>query len=211
MLNHATRKLWRQGVNPVATIGFTDVRKAEAGVYSPEEISKILKATAEMREDFIPSLALMIFAGIRPEIETLKLTWEEIDLEEGFVDVCMDTAKKDRRRHIEIESVLREWLEWYIARNGKQTGRVCPWSSYRSINRNRDLILAAAKVEHHADVYRHSFASYHLCHIRDLWRLVKEMGHQGDPQVLNNHYIRMVKKKQAALFWQLTPGVVLAN
>ena len=211
MLNHATRKLWRQGVNPVATIGFTDIRKTETQVYTPEEISKILKATAEMREDYIPSLAMLIFAGIRPENETLKLAWEEIDLEEGFVDVCMNTAKKDRRRHIEIKPVLREWLEWYIARNGKQTGRVCPWSSYKSINRNRDLILAATGVKHYDDVYRHCFASYHLCHFNNTDRLVKEMGHQGDPQILNDHYIRMVKKKQAALFWQLTPGVVLAN
>jgi hypothetical protein len=71
--------------------------------------------------------------------------------------------------------------------------------------------LAAAEVEHHADVYRHSFASYHLCHFNNTGRLVKEMGHQGDPKVLNDHYIRMVKKKQAALFWQLTPSVVLTD
>jgi integrase/recombinase XerD len=229
MLNHATRKLWRQGVNPISTIGFTDIRKGLTQVYTPEEVSRILKTTAEIRDDFIPSLALMIFAGVRPEQETLKITWEEIDLAEGFVDICGDTAKRDRRRHIHIEPVLREWLLWYIRRHGKQTGRVCPWSKYRSIQRNRDLILeqankdlieeherrggegAPAKLKHHPDVYRHTWASCHLCHIGDLNRLVLEIGHEGGPEILHRHYFRMVKKSDAALFWRLTPKIVLAS
>jgi integrase/recombinase XerD len=209
MINHATRKLWREGVNPVLTIGKTDVRKSEAQIYSVDQIKALMRSAVEHCEIFVPSLALMIWAGIRPEIETLTIVWEEIDLEEGFVDVTADTAKRDRRRHIQIEPTLMKWLKWYIERNGPQTGRVCPWVGYRSIQRNRDRILKHAGLKHAPDVYRHTFASAHVAHFKDLTRIVSEMGHEGDPQLLWKHYFRRIKKPEAEEFWNLTPEAIL--
>jgi integrase len=209
MFNHAGRKRWMEGSNPVDAIDKADVKKRPTAIYSPEQIALILKTTAEHCEHFIPSLALMIFAGVRPENETLILTWEEIDLEEGFVDVAADTDKMDGRRHIVIEPALRAWLLWYIERHGVQSGRVCPWGVYRSIKRNRDRILAIAEVQHSTDIYRHTFASAHVCFIGDLARIVLEMGHKGDSETLWNHYYRVMKKTAAKAFWSLTPSEVL--
>lgn len=211
MLNHAERKLWREGVNPVLTIGRTDVRKKEAQIYSTAEIKTLMRSAVEHCEKFVPSLALMIWAGVRPEVETLTITWEEIDLAEGFIDVAADTAKRDRRRHIQIEAPLMGWLKWYIERNGPQAGRVCPWAGYRSIQRNRDLILEHAGLKHAPDIYRHTFASAHVAHFKDLTRIVSEMGHEDDPQLLWKHYFRRIKKPEAEAFWNLTPEAVLAD
>ena len=54
------------------------------------------------------------------------------------------------------------------------------------------------------DVLRHTFASYHLKHFKNLVQLQIEMGH-STPDLLRTRYLNMrdITKEHARLFWSL--------
>jgi integrase len=49
---------------------------------------------------------------------------------------------------------------------------------------------------------RHSFASYHLAHFKDVEGLALEMGHT-DTKIVFQHYRELVRPSEAKAFWSI--------
>jgi integrase len=62
-------------------------------------------------------LAIGAFAGVR-EAEIKRLNWSEVDQKRGHIEIKSSKAKSARRRIIEMQPNLREWLRPYAELTG---------------------------------------------------------------------------------------------
>ena len=65
--------------------------------------------------------------------------------------------------------------------------------------------VAAGIVDWPDNALRHSFASYHLAHLRDAKALALEMGHTNEDMIFTN-YRQLVKPKEAERYWNVRPA-----
>src|SRR5262249_29875889 len=77
--------------------------------------AKALLLAAEV--DFVPALALGLFAGLRPEAEIWRLDWQSIKLHKRIIDI--DRSKNTMsHRHVRITDNLAAWLSPYVDLRG---------------------------------------------------------------------------------------------
>jgi integrase/recombinase XerD len=182
----------------------------ETPILTIEQASRLLQVADEAAPQFVPFLALTLFAGIRPDLESgeiLELTWDMVQLKDKRLIIPSEVSKTESRRVIEMEDALVEWLEYYIAKRcaaegiKEVTGEIVPKTNLRQRMR---LVRELAGVEWEQDIARHSFASYHLSHFENLARCVESMGHR-DSAMLWKHYKASIPKDTAAKYWEITP------
>lgn len=186
------------------TIKATSKQKKKGSILTIDEAKRLLAVTAKQEPQFVPYVALSLFAGIRPDLEDgelVHMTWDMVRLEDGDIDIPYDVSKTDERRVFKMEDTLKAWLKYYAAKGGECEGAIVPRTNLRK--RLRDL-RAAAGIEWEQDIARRTFATYHLTHFENLARCVESMGHQ-DSAMLWKHYKRSVPQAEAAKFWQITP------
>src|SRR5439155_3218334 len=61
-------------------------------IFSVDELAALLNAASTSAPDAVPMLAIGAFAGLR-EAEIKRLTWAEIDLRRGYIEVKAAKAK----------------------------------------------------------------------------------------------------------------------
>jgi integrase len=201
VFNFAVKRGWAE-TNPIAKLDFETVRRGEIVTLTPDETEGLMCAAEKTDIDLLPYHALALFAGIRPH-ELQRLEWRHIDLIEGHIEVTPVVSKTGRRRIIEIESNLAEWLNHYIANQGEAVGGVTPMSNLRS--RLREIRKAAGLNHWTQDVMRHSYASYWLAQHGDINRLTLHMGHES-AHMLWKHYHKAAKRKDAERYWRIIPS-----
>jgi integrase len=180
--------------NPVADVERAKERETEIAILSVGDLARLLECASS---DMLPFWTIGAFAGLRPaEIE--RLTWNEVDFDAGVIELKASKAKTASRRLVTIQPNLREWLAPYRTR----TGRVCPVNLRRKSDEDRER--ARLRAEWPQNALRHSFGSYHLAQFNDAAKLALEMG--NSPAVIFRHYRQLVKPKQAALYWKITPA-----
>ena len=104
-------------------------------------------------------LAIGAFAGVR-EAQIKRLNWSEVDQKRGHIEIKSSKAKSARRRIIEMQPNLREWLRLYA----ELTGSVVPVNPRKKL----DLVRKAAGLARWPqNGLRHSFASYSLAATHD--------------------------------------------
>jgi integrase len=196
--------------NPIKSLDFEPVRNGEVVVLTPTEAEALLNAAdAEPDEeengynDLVPYCALGLFAGIRPQ-ELERLDWCNIDLAEGHITVPAEAAKTGKRRFVDIEPTLQDWLTHHTCKGGSITGRIVDPVNLRK--RLRALRKASGLTTWTQDVMRHSYASYWLAKHNDINRLTLAMGHSS-PAMLWEHYHRASTRKDAELYWAIAPDV----
>ena len=128
------------------------------GILTPEQCAAQLHCCRESEPALLPTLALCLFAGIRPE-EARRLTWADIGPE--FVNIPAAKAKTRQRRLVTITPQLRDWLDL-----GRQLGGLLPVSNY-SNRFNRVRRLDKLFDGWPPDAMRHIFASYHYAKHRN--------------------------------------------
>ena len=145
--------------------------------------------------DTLPFVAISLFAGLRAA-EAERLDWSEVDLDGGHIEVKGAKAKTGARRLIPISDNLAAWIRPLARRNGP----VAPVA----LRDRLDAAKARAGFKTWpANAMRHSFASYRLAKCADAARVSLEMG--NSPQIIFAHYRELVKPKDAARYWQITP------
>lgn len=193
-----------------AAKGASKPSATEASILTIEQASRLLQVADEAAPQFVPFLALTLFAGIRPDLESgeiLELTWDMVQLKDKRLIIPSEVSKTGTRRVIEMEDALVQWLEYHIAKRCKAegikevAGEIVPKTNIRQRMR---LVRELAGVEWEQDIARHSFASYHLSHFENLARCVESMGHR-DSAMLWKHYKASIPKDTAAKYWQITP------
>ena len=180
------------------------VRKVKAkpspiGIYSPEELVKILAHTSE---ELLPSITIAAFAGLR-SAELFRLDWSEIKLDQGHIEVTAEKAKTASRRLVPILPCLSQWLSTCK----KTTGRVTPeLSNLDNLTRKYSNICGKAGVASHRNGFRHSFASYRMAAEKSAAQVALEMG--NSPAKLFSNYRELVTETNAKAWFNVTPSKV---
>jgi integrase len=165
-------------------------------IFAVDELAALLNAASSRAPDVIPMLAIGAFAGLR-EAEIKRLDWSEVDQRRGHIEVKSSKAKSARRRLVEIQPNLREWLTPYAG----MTGSVVPVNARNKL----DLVRKAAGLTRWPkNGLRHSFASYRLAETHDAPRVASELGHTS-PQMLYSTYRELVLPEEAQRYWKLIP------
>jgi integrase len=180
--------------NPAAGAPKVKVVSGPPGIFTVEQATALLQNSGD---EIRPYIAIGLFAGLRPA-ETERLDWREIDFESGLIEVTAAKAKTASRRLVPIQPNLREWL----LPLRRERGNVTPKSCFRQMS---DAARKAAEISAWPhDALRHSFASYHIAHFKNMAETALNLGHT-DARVTAKHYREVVKPSEAEQYWQITP------
>jgi integrase len=179
--------------NPVPDVRRVKVNAGLPGILEPEQVARLLEAASS---ETLPYIAIGAFAGLR-SAELERLEWRDIHFDEHLIEVRALTSKTASRRFVTIRPNLLAWLEPYRAKSG----RICPPNLYKRLVEDR---RRAGIMRWPNNCLRHSFASYHLAHFRDVKDLALEMGHTRS-EVTFRHYRELVRPAEAERFWKIAP------
>jgi integrase len=188
--------------NPLEAVAQVKAVGSPPEIFTPEELSAVLsRADPVLR----PALVIGAFAGLRTA-ELLRLSWTEVDLMRGFVEVSATKSKTARRRLIPLADNLLAWLSPYIGR----TGKVYLPSAYHYHEACREVANAAGLSRWPKNGLRHSYASYHLARHQNAPELSLHLGHTS-PQMVFAHYRELVHPDEAARYWAIRPPTEAQN
>ena len=174
--------------NPVDNIEVPRVQEQEIVPLTLQEVKKLEQA-AELPEHraMRTSLHLMLYCGLRPN-EVARLRPDDIQLHEKRVLIHPRTSKTGGGRVVPIRKAER-----------LKGGRIRIPRNWQ--NRWLALRRAAGFTRWVPDICRHTFASYHAAHFRNLPELQLEMGH-STPALLRSRYLNLPRTAHAAAFWR---------
>ena len=194
--------------NPAANVESPKIKNGEVKIFTPEETRRLLAAASE---DFLPCLAIGLFAGLRSaEIE--RLEWKDIDLEQRHIIVGADKAKTASRRIVPIAANLAEWLKPYAERTGSVWPHVRDWfhkcqlatAAATKIEAQPEKKIAEVKpVKWKANGCRHSFASYSFALCADAGRVAGYCGNSA--KLIHKHYRQLCTPADAQQFFSIEP------
>jgi integrase len=171
-------------------------------IFAVDELGTLLNAAVTRAPEIAPMLALGAFSGLR-DAEIKRLDWSEIDQKRSYIEVKARKAKSARRRIVEMQPNLREWLRPYA----EMTGAVVPANWRKKL----DLVRKAATLARWPqNGLRHSFASYRLAATHDAPRVASELGHTS-PKMLYSTYRELVLPEEAERYWKIIPEVKAEN
>lgn len=164
-------------------------REGPVKILTPAECAKVLRAaeTADQRR----VVALLLFAGIRPDAEfgeISRLEWSAVGEKEIYV--CPETSKVGDR-HVPVTPRLARWL-----RGRPKEGPVCPAGWRRAWQR----IRKESGISGEQDVLRHTFASNFLAAFGED-AAKQAMGHTKGSDTLFRHYRRAVTAEAGRRFF----------
>jgi integrase len=162
-------------------------------IYSPDEVTALLRVAGNMT----PFIAIAAFAGLR-HAEISRLDWNEIDLEDGFIEVAAFKSKTGERRLVPIKENLKKWLQPHRQTGGKVL-------KYENINKQLSKVARHAKIAWKHNALRHSYISYRVAECADIPRVADEAG--NSPQMIRQHYLRRVKPALAVQWFNIVPEV----
>lgn len=184
--------------NPVDGVLRPRKKEHEITALSLDAVAKLLRSAQQPEHrSCAASLGIMLWAGVRPT-EAQRLQWEDIDWDEGVIMLQGIHSKTGGARCITLHPTLVQWLE-QVCQGREKTGRMAP----RNWGKRWALLRQDSGVTWQQDVLRHTFASYHLKHFRNLAQLQLEMGH-STLNLLRTRYLNMrgISQQQAQLFWE---------
>jgi integrase len=183
--------------NPVLRTAQPKLVDKPPEIFPVDELAALLHAALSNALGVVPMLAIGAFAGLR-EAEIKRLDWAEIDQRRGHIEIKSSKAKSARRRIVEMQPNLRDWLRPYAG----MTGAVVPVNARKKL----DLVRGVAGLARWPkNGLRHSFASYRLAAIHDAPRVASELGHTS-PQMLYGVYRELVLPEEAERYWKIAPA-----
>ncbi len=173
----------------------------EVLVYTPSEMRTILMGTEKVgpiREDLLPFVVLGAFAGIRPEGEFQRITWENVNFIERVIRLEKRQQKvKNAARTIPMQDNLVQWLAPYA----NHKGHIAPFKKLSQALRRR---CEAVGVTYKENGLRHSYGTYRLAIVHSDAQVAREMG--NSPDIIADHYdSRAASEAQAKDFWSVAP------
>ncbi len=182
--------------NPILRTARPKLADLPPEIFTVDELSALLTAAVKRAPDIVPMLAIGAFAGVR-EAEIKRLDWSEVDQKRGHIEIKSSKAKSARRRIVQMQPNLREWLRPYA----EMTGPVVPANSRKKLG----LVRKAAKLARWPNNgLRHGYASYRLAAIHDAPRVASDLGHTS-PQMLYSTYRELVLPEEAERYWKIAP------
>ena len=169
--------------NPVTKSLRPALRTGNISIFTLDQVRELLRVAKERNQ--LGYVVLGLFAGLRRS-EILRLTPAELN--HSWVRITHGKTRGSRRV-VHLNATAQAWmpedsLDFGGVRrlNELRTSLPFPWPG---------------------NGLRHSFASYHLAHFRDLAKLAAEMG--SSPATIKRDYAELVTPEDAAAFWALRP------
>jgi integrase len=100
--------------NPCAELEKANVTIQKPGILSVDEARALLAAASD---DFVPAIAIGLFAGLRPEAELWNLDWRAVDLKERLIDISV-SKNSASHRFVKISDNLARWLQPHAVPSG---------------------------------------------------------------------------------------------
>ncbi len=205
--NYALKKGWIEQ-NPVERAdGGEPVEKKDAvEILTPSQAAFLLDTVQKTAPKMIPYFAIALFAGLRPQGELGKLTWENIDLDGKRIVVRRATSKTHKERPVPISPNLAAFLA--LTPEEERRGLV----AYSRHTARRVILTAAADWKRATgkewtwaqDIMRHTRQTYRLEVTKNAALVAEEGGHSVS--VLGEHYVnRILPKGDADAFWAIYP------
>lgn len=180
------------------------------------QVEKLLRAAERIAPAYVPAVAILFFAGLRPvelagkyeaEGEALPgLDWTRVD-RDGYIVVEGETTKTRQRRTVPIESNLKVWLDAYAPeiRTGQVAKNPTAWQKAKK------AIVKEAGIAWPQDGARHTYATMYFAKYADRARLEANMGHTVGSGVLEANYKSLVSRGEAERFWSILPRKTTAS
>lgn len=197
VFSYCCRMGWIQR-NPVHPIQEAPAEEREKKPLTLEQILRLLRTSLLPKyRACAPAVGIMIWSGMRPT-EITRLRWRNIHIKARTITLYATQSKTGGSRCVNMPQPLLRWLR-RLNLNPHEDELVCPkgW-----IKRWGMLHRACGLHPWVPDVLRHSFASYHAAHYRDMERLQYEMGHRS-AQMLRFRYISasQISRRSAHAYW----------
>ena len=160
--------------------------------------TRLMFADARMRcPDALPRLAIMFYAGTRPERESASITWDNIYMDDRILHVPASKAKDRRERYIKMCEQLVNCLA-HCKQNNLQLP-VKGWDSkWADMKDNLGLLGCWPN-----SCNRHTFASYSIAKYGE--ELTKNSLGHGNYEMLFKHYRTLVLPREADEYFNLIP------
>lgn len=177
--------------------GISHVDKAshavhDVQVFTQDELEKLLRTA---KATMVPAVAIGAFAGVRSE-ELKRLTWEDVHLTEGHIEIRSAKSKTRVRRIIPIQRNLKAWLLPYA----HDAGSVVPFCN---LSNQFDKLARRAGVQWKKNGLRHSFISYRTALTNNIPMVSLEAG--NSPAVISRNYLKCVSPSDARRWFRIFP------
>lgn len=192
-----------------------DVEIGKKGIFSPEEMVKLMKAAAK---DELPLLLFCGFAGLRTS-EFARLKWSDVDFESGRLIVGEDEGKTTGSwRSLQMETNLCKALAAYRNckgwvfndRVGEDKKPLTFKQLFQKVCDLQRTIAERANVVWRKNALRHSYISYRLVLKHPVSNVADDAG--NSPQMIHSHYKslrfadgRFITEKEAKAWFELLP------
>jgi integrase len=188
--------------NPVRKSSFARRAKHEREIIPVAKVQEILDYALQHSPEIVPYLAILFFAGVRPDDEALSLQWSDID-EKNVLWVA--EPKIGDGREIPLPPNAIAWITAARARYSNDSDMVTPLSRQELHKARKSSYAEAGYRNIPQDAARHSYASYWLAaNGNDYGTLMTRMGHTT-VATLKSHYLRHASLEEATAYWNLLP------
>lgn len=191
--------------NPVTAVPHFDKKAIEQQreaieVLAPDQVRDLFDYLVDYKGgEFCRYYALLLFAGLRPESEAVRLSAhprqnELIDLEENEIELPAElTPKSSGARTVTIQPNLAAWLKAYPS----------PILPARDVRRDLGNIRRMFGLSQ--DICRHSWFTYSIGRHDSVSTAALEGG--NSESVVKDHYLKVAKKRRAKAqqFWSILP------
>lgn len=158
---------------------------------------------------YLPAIALMLFAGIRPDEmagdQKPWLPWGGVRLDERIIRIESETSKTGTVRILEeLPDALWAWLR--RPAGATNATPISPCTRRTLIDHAKAAGGFGPGKPWPQDALRHTFASYTLAHTQNAGQLAMWLGHEGSTTMLHRYYRGTVTRADAAVFYALRPN-----
>lgn len=205
----AVRKQYAK-VNPFANICAKQAEHRDVGILSVEEAKALLEAAKALYGgELLAYVAITLFAGLRPDSEMRKLSWDAINLEDAEIRVTHGKTRIPRT--VEMPENLVGWLKIcdrsraIYPKNFRRK-----WAAVRNRAGFKGGVAITPKQRDSEaglkpwvkDYARHSAISYRVRQTGDIFRTATWAG--NSPGIIRRHYLGLVSSKEAVDFWSIS-------
>ena len=180
--------------NPCREIKLPSPEHPTPGILTVEQCEKLLRTAETFKAGkLIPYLAVTMFAGLRPS-EASRLTWAQINLEDGELRLEGKQTKTGRPRVVTMHPTLKAWLA------AGQGNPFFPPNWHHDFRR----LVRLAGVPWVPDVLRHSAISYSFRQSGSYGLTAEQFG--NSESIIKQHYQGRVSTEDARRFYALLPA-----
>jgi integrase len=192
---------WLEGVQ-----NYSARKLGQISTYTADEMRRLI-TVADKR--ILPMIVIGGFAGLR-HAEIARLEWQDIDLEEGFIEVKAENAKTDTRRIVPLKPNLKAFLKKLAKKSGKVVSVVNTTKQLlKTASDTADAENEIEALEWKHNALRHTYISARVAETGDVPRVADEAG--NSPQVIRTNYLKRMRPAAATEWFAIQPKQVAAK